>query len=67
MGDVLTGIIAAVAAQQTAALNLREAAAVGVQVHGNAGDLAAYAAAYAAERGLMASDLMQSLRRAVNP
>jgi len=71
MGDVLTGIIAAVAAQQTAALNLLEAAAVGVQVHGNAGDLAAYAEAYAAahaaERGLMASDLMQSLRRAVNP
>ena len=67
MGDVLTGIIVAVAAQQAEAVNLLEAAAVGVQVHGNAGDLAAYAAAYAAERGLMASDLMQELRRAVNP
>jgi NAD(P)H-hydrate epimerase len=67
MGDVLTGIIAAVAAQQAEPVNLLDAACVGVQVHGKAGDLSAYAVAYAGERGLLASDLMQALRIAVNP
>ena len=60
MGDVLTGIIAALLAQGLAA---EEAAAVGVAVHAQAGDRAAAAG----ERGLMASDLMAELRGVVNP
>lgn len=64
MGDVLTGVIAAIAAQQpdpAAALEL--AAAVGVRVHATAGDLAARGG----ERGLLASDLMAHLHACVNP
>ena len=60
MGDVLTGIIAALLAQGLAA---EEAAAIGVEVHAQAGDRAATAG----ERGLMASDLMAELRGVVNP
>lgn len=60
MGDVLAGIIAALLAQ---GLARESAAAIGVQVHAIAGDRAANAG----ERGLMASDLMPYLRRAVNP
>ena len=67
MGDVLTGVIAAVVAQQSTSFDLLECAAVGVQVHGNAGDYSAYAQAYAGERGLLASELMAALRRVVNP
>jgi NAD(P)H-hydrate epimerase len=67
MGDVLTGVIAAVVAQQSTSFDLLECAALGVQVHGNAGDYSAYAQAYAGERGLLASDLMAALRRVVNP
>lgn len=59
MGDVLTGVIAALAAQ---GLPLAEAARMGVYVHASAGDLAARQG----ERGLMARDLMEPLRRLVN-
>jgi len=60
MGDVLTGIVAALLAQ---GLNLEDAAAVGVTVHAQAGDLAARAG----ERGLLASDLLAELRSVLNP
>jgi len=60
MGDVLTGIIAALLAQ---GLELEEAAVVGVEVHARAGDRAAGAG----ERGLLASDLMAELRSVINP
>ena len=64
MGDVLTGVIAALAAQQPeprAALAL--AAAVGAWVHASAGDLAARGG----ERGILASDLVALLPACVNP
>jgi ADP-dependent NAD(P)H-hydrate dehydratase / NAD(P)H-hydrate epimerase len=64
MGDVLTGVIAAIAAQQpdpSAALGM--AAAVGVLVHASAGDLAARGG----ERGLLATDLIAQLPACVNP
>ncbi|HXQ64182.1 MAG TPA: NAD(P)H-hydrate dehydratase [Steroidobacteraceae bacterium] len=64
MGDVLTGVIAAIAAQQPdrgAALALP--AAVAVLVHASAGDLAARAG----ERGLLATDLIAQLPACVNP
>lgn len=60
MGDVLTGIIAALIGQGIA---LGEAAAIGVLVHARAGDRAASAG----ERGLIASDLLAELRRVINP
>lgn len=60
MGDVLTGIIAALVAQ---GLPLAEAACAGVYLHGRAGD----EAAAAGERGLLATDLMPQLRDLVNP
>ena len=64
MGDVLTGIIAAVAAQQPdPASSLALAAAVGVLVHASAGDLIARQG----ERGLLASDLIAQLPACVNP
>ena len=59
MGDVLTGVIAALVAQ---GLSLADAARLGVYVHASAGDLAARQG----ERGLMARDLMEPLRRLVN-
>jgi hydroxyethylthiazole kinase-like uncharacterized protein yjeF len=59
MGDVLTGVIAGLLAQGS---DLFAAAALGVQLHGAAGD----EAAKAGERGLLASDLMDPLRRLVN-
>lgn len=59
MGDVLTGVIAALIAQ---GLFLPDAARLGVYVHACAGDLAARQG----ERGLMARDLMEPLRRLVN-
>jgi len=68
MGDVLTGVIAGLAAQQANPFDaLAEVAAVGVQVHASAGDLSAYASAYAGERGLLASDVLTALRATVNP
>ena len=60
MGDVLTGIIAALMAQ---GLDLEQAARTGVQAHAAAGDLAAEAG----ERGLIASDLLVELRAVLNP
>jgi NAD(P)H-hydrate epimerase len=64
MGDVLTGVIAGIAAQQPDhAASLAAAAAVGVLVHATAGDLAARAG----ERGILASDLIAHLPACVNP
>lgn len=60
MGDVLTGVIAALLAQ---GLGPELAAPLGVYLHARAGD----AAAAAGERGLVASDLMPQLRTLVNP
>ncbi|MDX1406195.1 MAG: NAD(P)H-hydrate dehydratase [Woeseiaceae bacterium] len=60
MGDVLTGIIAALRAQ---GLDREQAAVVGVDVHARAGD----AAAARGQRGLLASDLLVELRTWVNP
>lgn len=60
MGDVLTGIIAALLGQ---GLDRERAAAVGVEVHARAGDCAAAGG----ERGLAASDLLAELRAVVNP
>lgn len=59
MGDVLTGVIAALLAQ---GLDLADAAAAGVEIHARAGD----SAAAAGERGLVASDLIAALRGIVN-
>ncbi len=61
MGDVLTGVIAALVAQ---GLPLFAAAKAGVYLHGLAGDQAAQAGG---ERGLLATDLLPFLRQAVNP
>jgi len=61
MGDVLTGIIAALAAQ---GLSLSVAATVGVELHARAGDLVA---ASNGERGMLASDLIDALPRVANP
>jgi ADP-dependent NAD(P)H-hydrate dehydratase / NAD(P)H-hydrate epimerase len=64
MGDVLTGIVAAIAAQQPdRAAGLELAAAAGVLVHATAGDLAARGG----ERGILASDLVGYLPQCVNP
>lgn len=60
MGDVLTGIIAALMAQGLAP---GEAAVIGVQVHARAGDRAARQG----ERGTLASDLVAAIRGIVNP
>ena len=60
MGDVLTGIIAALLAQ---GLGKEASAVVGVETHARAGDRAARAG----ERGTIASDLIAELRRIVNP
>ena len=60
MGDVLTGVIAALIAQH---LKPFEAACLGVCLHAEAGDVAAIDG----ERGLLARDLMPVLRRLVNP
>jgi hydroxyethylthiazole kinase-like uncharacterized protein yjeF len=60
MGDVLTGVVAGLAAQ---CQDLELAAVAGVWVHAHAGDLAASAGM----RGMLASDLLQQLRACVNP
>jgi NAD(P)H-hydrate epimerase len=60
MGDVLTGVIAGIAAQCT---NLDLAARAGVFVHAQAGDLAACRG----ERGMLASDVLDQVRACVNP
>ncbi len=59
-GDVLAGVIGALTAQ---GLPLLKAAAVGVVIHGCAGDRAAL---NGGERGLLAGDLMSEIRLAVN-
>lgn len=61
MGDVLTGVVAAMRAQGHAAF---EAATLGALLHSAAGDAAA---ADGGERGLLPSDLMPWLRRLSNP
>jgi NAD(P)H-hydrate epimerase len=61
MGDVLSGIIAALWGQGLSAAN---AARVGVTVHAQAGDKAARAGG---ERGMIASDLFPHIRRLLNP
>jgi hydroxyethylthiazole kinase-like uncharacterized protein yjeF len=60
MGDVLTGIIAALLAQGLAPF---DAATAGVLAHALAGD----AAASDGERGLVAGDVIPRLRQIVNP
>ena len=59
MGDVLTGVIAALMGQ---GLSAWDAARLGVAVHARAGDLAAGDQ----PRGLIATDLFPALRRLVN-
>ena len=59
MGDVLTGVVAALLAQ---GLPQWDAACAGVALHARAGDLAAGAA----PRGLIASDLFITLRELAN-
>ena len=61
MGDVLTGIIAGFIAQ---GLELSAAARLGVCLHRKAADMATRGVG---ERGLLASDLLPSIRRLVNP
>jgi hydroxyethylthiazole kinase-like uncharacterized protein yjeF len=60
MGDLLTGVIAALLAQGYAPF---DAATLGALLHAAAGD----AAAMDGERGLLPSDLLPWLRRLVNP
>ena len=60
MGDALTGVVAAMLAQ---GLPLSTAAAMGVELHARAGDLAAQAG----ERGMLASDLIDALQVVANP
>ena len=60
MGDVLSGTIAGLAAQN---IPLSDAAKLGVLVHAMAGDASALEQG---ERGMMASDLMPYLRRIVS-
>jgi ADP-dependent NAD(P)H-hydrate dehydratase / NAD(P)H-hydrate epimerase len=60
MGDVLTGIVAALLAQ---GLGVETAAAAGVEVHARAGDRAAQRG----QRGLIATDLLAEIRGVVNP
>jgi len=62
MGDVLTGIIAGIVAQQFK-LTLQEAAGLGVLVHGGAAETAAAGRT----RGLIATDVLQSLTKWMNP
>lgn len=59
MGDVLTGVVAGLMAQD---LDPWDAACLGVGLHARAGDLAARVG----ERGLLASDLFAYLRALVN-
>jgi hydroxyethylthiazole kinase-like uncharacterized protein yjeF len=59
MGDVLTGVIAALLAQ---GVPCEQAAAFGVEIHARAGDLAIKVG----QRGLIASDVLRELRLLVN-
>jgi len=60
MGDLLTGVIAALCAQ---GLNLFDAASAGALLHALAGD----AAAHHGQRGLLPRDLLPHLRTYANP
>ncbi|MDA3921405.1 MAG: NAD(P)H-hydrate dehydratase [Salinisphaera sp.] len=60
MGDLLTGVIAALVAQ---GLTLAQAAVFGVYLHALAGD----SAAESGERGMLPSDLLEHLRTHANP
>lgn len=60
MGDVLTGVIAGLRAQGLASI---DAAALGVDVHARAGDLAA---SDGGARGLIATDVIMKLRSVLN-
>ena len=60
MGDVLTGVIAALWAQ---GFGRKRAALLGTEIHARSGD----SAAKSGERGMLASDLMLELRAWVNP
>jgi len=60
MGDVLTGVVAALLAQ---GMSFETAAAFGVEIHALSGDRAAKSG----QRGLIASDVLQELRPLVNP
>jgi NAD(P)H-hydrate epimerase len=60
MGDILTGVVAGLAAQLG---DLPAAARLGVLAHALAGD----DAARDGQRGLMATDLLNPLRRLLNP
>jgi NAD(P)H-hydrate epimerase len=59
MGDILSGVIAALIGQ---GMGLAEAASHGVCIHASAGDRAASRG----KRGLMATDLLEYIRNAVN-
>lgn len=59
MGDILSGVIAGLAAQ---GLSLSDAAQLGVAVHAHAGDLAAQQGM----RGMIATDLLPYIRQLVN-
>ena len=61
MGDLLTGIIVSLLAQ---GFSIKEATKVGMCLHSAAADAAAKGVG---ERGMLASDLMPSIRRLVNP
>ncbi len=61
MGDILSGVIAALMAQ---GLNPEQAAAAGCVVHATAADEAAVSGG--GERGLLATDLLAPIRRQVN-
>lgn len=60
MGDVLSGIIAGLAAQH---IPLSDATKLGVLIHAMAGDLSAKESG---ERGMIASDLISKLKKIVN-
>ncbi len=60
MGDLLSGVIAALRAQGLSAF---DAAACGALLHSAAGDMAAMEG----QRGMLPSDLLPALRRLANP
>lgn len=61
MGDILSGIIAALIAQ---GIELEIAAQIGVSIHAQAGDRIAH---MSGERGMLATDLLPYIRELVNP
>jgi hydroxyethylthiazole kinase-like uncharacterized protein yjeF len=63
MGDVLTGLTAALLSQADASVSLADIAAAAAWAHATAGDQAAVSG----ERGLIATDLLLELRTCLNP